>query len=368
MPSIAPGGAGEPLTRMFATRLDGDQWSFELLPFFDGIQDQGLASYRAQAIAGSAADDVWVGGWVLQVGSGPDGALLAHWDGSEWSWHDIWPLMNSEVSDIDAIAAIASDDVWAVGDETFENQTRAVILHFDGTSWSRIAAPEEPNLNVALRTVVARAADDVYAGGVAWVSGEAPQAYLVHFDGHGWSAVADVEIAAGTQFFASAIADEDTLWMAGLSNEFLDGLAQRAELCVPGGDLSLVGAPPELSVAAGGVHTWNLNAGADQAGRIYAVLGSASGTQPGIALGGFVLPLVADNYTDYTLTAANLPPFHLNLGLLDGAGQAAGSVSLPAGLDASLAGHVLHHAYAVLDPLVGSVTFVSNAAALQLVP
>jgi hypothetical protein len=230
MPGLVPGGVEEPLLRFFATELVGGQWQAHILPLYDQIANQGLARYRSKAVAGVAADDVWVGGWVQQVGEGPDGPMLARWDGSQWTWSDIWPLFNTPVASIDDIAAVASDDVWAVGDETVNNRTRTVILHWDGSAWSRVPTPDDQSRNASLRTVVARSATEIYAGGLSWEAGGPPEGYLLRYDGQTWSVVPDVELAAGSQFFASAIAGGDTLWLAGLSNEFITGLAQRQTL------------------------------------------------------------------------------------------------------------------------------------------
>jgi hypothetical protein len=234
---VAPGASDVGTQVFFATQLVGDTWEGEILPIFEELEDHDNADYRPNAIAGVAGDDVWVGGWVLQVGTGPDGALLAHWDGSEWTWSNIWPLMNSSSSSIEDIAAIASDDVWAVGDDLNLDTGlgEAVLLHWDGSAWTRFDAPVE-TMNVELRTVVARASDDVFAAGVAFNTdfpgGGAPEAYVLHYDGVEWTRVENSELAVESQFFAGAIDGNDDLWLVGRANEFsLEGLAQRGDSC-----------------------------------------------------------------------------------------------------------------------------------------
>lgn len=235
---VAPGASEVGTQVFFAAQLVGDLWEGEILPIFDELEDHDNADYRPNAIAGVAADDVWVGGWVLQVGTGPDGALLAHWDGSEWSWMNIWPLMSSSVSSIEDIAAIASDDVWAVGDEVDveRNLNAAVLLHWDGAAWTRFPAPVETK-NVELRTVIARASDDVFAAGVAFGTsfpgGGSPEAYVLHYDGVEWTRVEGSRVANESQFFAGVIDANDDLWLVGRANELsLEGLAQRGSACV----------------------------------------------------------------------------------------------------------------------------------------
>ena len=230
---LEPGGSDEPLTRMFATRLVGDEWEGFVLPVFDQVQNQGGASYRSNAVAGVSADDVWVGGVVFQQGPGPEGAVIAHWDGSGWTWTDVWPLLSISSSEIADIAAIATDDVWAVGDEFSVDSglSEAVLLRWDGSAWSRFDAPVE-TANVELRAVVARASDDVFAAGVAFGVGGSPEAYVLHYDGVEWTRVENSELASGSQFFAGTIDGHDDLWLVGRANQFsLEGLAQRGDSC-----------------------------------------------------------------------------------------------------------------------------------------
>ena len=96
------------------------------------------------------------------------------------------------------------------------------------------------------------------------------------------------------------------------------------------------------------------------------VLGSASGTSPGIDLGAFTLPLVLDLYTRSTLLLANSALLPGSFGPLDAIGHRAAAVDLPSGVSPALAGLELHHACVLFSG--GSVVGVSNAAPLELAP
>ncbi len=239
----ATGGKNEavpngPLLEPLAARLDGDDWTTVAMPLFDIVGEQTLARYRLRAVGGIAADDVWMGGRLLVVGEPIDDAVLVRWDGSDWTWFDVRSLLSSPgaSSSIEAITALATDDVWAVGHE-FDvaiGRERALILHWDGSAWSRVAAPDEPDRNVWLRDVVARSATDVLAVGTSVVPGAWPEGCVLHYDGVAWTRVDDVETADGSQFFAAAIAGDGTPWLAGLTNEFpVLGLVQRGIACEP---------------------------------------------------------------------------------------------------------------------------------------
>ncbi len=124
----------------------------------------------------------------------------------------------------------------------------------------------------------------------------------------------------------------------------------------------------EHSLALGGVTSFALNAGAEHAGELYFVAGSASGTSPGLVLSGIAVPLQPDAYSIFTLSNANLPPFGTTLGLLDPLGNAAASITLPAGASPNLAGMTLHHAWISYSLTTDDFTAASNAVPLTFTP
>ena len=124
-----------------------------------------------------------------------------------------------------------------------------------------------------------------------------------------------------------------------------------------------------LSVGSGGTLTWELDAGSELAGELYLVLGSASGTAPGIPLGPLTLPLVVDPYFMASLTGPNAPPFANTFGVLDAGGEATAQLVLPPGvLPISAVGLVLHHAFVAIEPGTGIVDFASYAVPVELEP
>ena len=125
-----------------------------------------------------------------------------------------------------------------------------------------------------------------------------------------------------------------------------------------------------LSLFSGGTAVFGLDAGVAFAGRLYFLLGSTGGTQPGFPVGPAVtLPLnVNDPYFSFTLTTPNSPPLGNSFSALDAAGKAGASFTLSAGSPPVLAGTVVQHAYVVLTLPFLQPVFASNAVALTLVP
>ena len=145
----------------------------------------------------------------------------------------------------------------------------------------------------------------------------------------------------------------------------LDGIP---DLIVTGVDCSsLVQDAGSLSVSAGGTTNFFLNAGPANAGLFYLLLGSLSGTAPGLPLGAVTLPLNMDAYFSFTLSNANGPILEDTFGLLDACGTARAAFHLPAGAAPGAVGLTADHAYAVFD-FLGNATFASVPQPLSLTP
>ncbi|MBI1380549.1 MAG: hypothetical protein GC161_05600 [Planctomycetaceae bacterium] len=122
-----------------------------------------------------------------------------------------------------------------------------------------------------------------------------------------------------------------------------------------------------FSIATGGTQELRLAAGAARAGDLYLLVGSLSGTTPGLPVDSFVLPLNFDFYSNLTLTTPNSGFLPGSLGFLDANGRASAAFTLPAA--APVAGPLdIHHAFLTIDLSTFAVSFTSNAALVRLVP
>jgi hypothetical protein len=119
-----------------------------------------------------------------------------------------------------------------------------------------------------------------------------------------------------------------------------------------------------LSGSAGGTVAFTLDAGPAHAGELYLLLGSLSGTQPGLPAGSQNVPLNYDLYTQILLTGPNSALLPGSLGLLGASGTANAALVLPSGL-AGPYGTRAHHAFVCIDPVALQVTFVSNPIGLR---
>lgn len=131
---------------------------------------------------------------------------------------------------------------------------------------------------------------------------------------------------------------------------------------------SLVADSSTLSLSAGGSQGLDLAFGSELAGQLYFVLGSTSGTSPGVPVELHTLPLNVDDYTLLTLSQPNSTFLSPSLSFLGGDGRASLQFSLPAGTSSSLSGLVVNHAGLLFDLQGYGLLHTTPATSLTLTP
>jgi hypothetical protein len=251
----AVGGTGDPVDPVatLVERWDGMAWSQVESP------NLGSAVNVLQAVDAVDADDVWA------VGRSSDGftdrPLIEHWDGTAWSLSQP-PTVASDAA-LFGVAAVASNDVWAVGavGDRELGLERALILHFDGAAWTQTDV-----LSVAgggrslLSAVSASSGFDVWAVGY-----HHNLPLLLHFDGTSWSRV-DVpgkgELAAVTASGPGEAWTVGTLLLAWDGTTWAEGGTIRRDGVLAGisggpGDLWAVGSSGEVGSTRALVQRWD---------------------------------------------------------------------------------------------------------------
>ena len=182
---------------------------------------------------GTGPDDVWAVGSASGFGDGlaTTVGLALHWDGTDWADVDV-PLVSDRTHDLNAVAALAPDDVWAVGHyRESAGAYHALVVHWYGTAWEHVPTPAESTGQTFLFDVAAIAPDDV------WAVGEQPDgALFMHWDGTAWS-IAPSPVSVTTRIASVASVASDDVWAAatlGSSSFFHWDGAAWTEVPVPG--------------------------------------------------------------------------------------------------------------------------------------
>ncbi|HZN41516.1 MAG TPA: right-handed parallel beta-helix repeat-containing protein [Planctomycetota bacterium] len=118
----------------------------------------------------------------------------------------------------------------------------------------------------------------------------------------------------------------------------------------------------EIHLARGGIQELTFDA-PQLAGAFYLVLGSVTGTTPGLPLGDFTLPLNYDFWMLATALTPNVGVLRNTLGFVGPEGLATATLVAPP-LPAQLHGVVFHHAVVALQQ--SSIAFVSNPVSVML--
>ena len=117
--------------------------------------------------------------------------MILHFDGTSWRSVASPVLGTNDNSALNGIAAIAPNNIYAVGYQPAENgAVLPLVEHFDGHSWSVVTIPDADSPGIVLTSVSADSANDVWAVGT---STDQPslsiQTLVEHFDGTQWAVV-----------------------------------------------------------------------------------------------------------------------------------------------------------------------------------
>lgn len=216
---------------------DGTRWSRETGP----AQDQ----FTARAVSGVYGDSVWAAGSCTYDTEPGEKACVAHWNGSEWSA----PVRLPGDGAVNAIHAIALDDVWAAGTK----DGGLYYAHYDGAGWTQVAAPGPGGGQAEISDLAAGGPGDVWAAGYRSTASGAQRPLVQHWNGTSWTTFAtpDTEGAlrsitplTGTRVWAVGWGAKDAMVLRRSGNGFL------AAPEVPGSDLAATGVAPDGSDSA----------------------------------------------------------------------------------------------------------------------
>jgi hypothetical protein len=122
-----------------------------------------------------------------------------------------------------------------------------------------------------------------------------------------------------------------------------------------------------LSLSQNESLTFQLDARGVHGGKLYLLLGSLTGTAPGLQLASVRMPLILDPYFLLTLACPNGTMLPRSFFVLDSLGRGQCPLKLVPGLPPSLIGLTMQHSFVVIDAKDGSFDFASNAVETRIV-
>jgi hypothetical protein len=162
------------------------------------------------------ASDAWAVGSASSGDALDQTTLILRWNGVSWS---IVPSPSPGTFGINAlygVAAIAANDVWAVGSFTnLSEYSKTLILHWNGSSWTQVPSPNAPGVNNGLYGVVALGPNDVWAVGYKGVVDF--ETLALHWNGTNWSIVPSPNASGSSILSAVSGSGANDVWAVGRS-------------------------------------------------------------------------------------------------------------------------------------------------------
>jgi len=174
-----------------------------------GPDVSGASSY---AIAAVRDNDVWaVGTQFTSIFN----TLTEHWDGTSWT---VVPSPNptNKLNILDDVKALASNNVWTVGEAVMGVDHVTLVEHWDGTQWQVIPSPNGPQAFSFLNGVAPVSPNDIWAVGYSDTRSGAHhyEPLALHWDGVAWT-VAATPVSLGAQIFGGTAIATDDVWAVG---------------------------------------------------------------------------------------------------------------------------------------------------------
>ncbi len=192
--------------------FDGNSWSVVESPHFPS----GEVLKSVQAVS---AQDIFAVGSFMDDEFQTQSPLVEHFDGTAWNIVPSLRFGRRQGAVVNSIAIISDSDIWAVGRAgslDFSND-RPFAMHFDGDTWTEVSVPSVENAHFhELNAVAAVAPDDVWAVGAFIGLGTLQQTLIVHFDGTAWSIVPSPnQGSSDNALFGVAVVSSNSVWAVG---------------------------------------------------------------------------------------------------------------------------------------------------------
>jgi hypothetical protein len=198
-------GAGQPQAPAVAYHWTGASWSLTPTP--------NLGEYGAlRSVSASSATDAWAVGFT-QIGRRDDGTLIEHWNGSAWSVNSK-DAITGYAAGLNGVVDLSLTNAWAVG----ESGSGGLIEHWNGNAWSTVTLPDSAFTPSSGDAISADSATDIWVVGSSInPATDATIPETLHYNGTSWSVVAAAQPAgqaSATLGSVTAISPTDA-WAVG---------------------------------------------------------------------------------------------------------------------------------------------------------
>jgi hypothetical protein len=211
-----------PNSTTLTERWNGARWT--LMPSPNPSGPRGGS--RLTAVAVVAANDVWAVG-STGTGSGgppPNVTLIEHWNGVRWTIVRSPNVSNQ--SFLVGVAAVSTNDVWAIGYNLPNGGISKLLEHWDGTRWKVASSPSA----CCLAGIAAVSAHDVWAvGGGGSCPNNNSCTLAEHWNGVRWAIEKTQNPNFNNTLFAVAGITASDVWSVGSQGDTATEVVDLAE-------------------------------------------------------------------------------------------------------------------------------------------
>jgi len=247
--------AGDTEKQLFLAHWDGTSWTPD-------TNTPGKDSHPT-AIAADASNDVWAVGYQGGTSTG----LSIHYNGHSWTQQVI--ARQGGEFELDAVSPISSTDVWAAGEKLSGTKWQPLLMHWDGSKWSPFSSPAT-GTDAYLDGIDAISSTNVWAVGTT-SNGTRYTSLIEHWDGSSWTVVSSPNATGDNQLTSVVGVSANDVWAVGGSSNA--GVVTPVALHWTGSTWSQVSVPQ-----AGGDNTILESVSAGSTSNVYAVGAADDGT------------------------------------------------------------------------------------------
>ena len=135
-----------------------------------------------------------------------------HWNGTAWSIKATPNVGTNDLEQLESVAAISSNNVWAVGYSQLFSSYSTILMHWNGMKWKLVASPD-PGTDNRLYGIAALSSKNLWA-----VGSTDGNMLILHYNGSTWSRVTVANRVGDTQDHLLAVArvpGTGQLWAVG---------------------------------------------------------------------------------------------------------------------------------------------------------
>jgi hypothetical protein len=180
----------------------------------------GSASNNLYGVVAINTNDAWAVGDYTDTEYGDELTLVEKWNGANWF---VVPSPNPSPSgnELLGVAAVAANDVWAVGYTYTQSSNiyQTLIEQWNGTSWQIIPSPNVASINNQLSGVAVVAANDAWAVGYTYnQSSNIYQTLIEQWNGTSWQIVASPNAGSSDSLYGVTAVSASDVWAVGGSS------------------------------------------------------------------------------------------------------------------------------------------------------